>query len=383
MRKTFVLAMICCLCMASLAGAQGTDFSFRGVRLNGALLGGVSVPTGADVAFLFPTPGQELFFALKAGAGFEDRMVLRDADTDEPRAAPESFDSGYWFYWPNAQVDVGLVYRPFDLNETAAGIRVELFASMRSRYEANLNSLGVSVFPDMNGLFGNSVIAGAAVDSVRTDVRRMKSGFSGEASVEWGPGFADFVAGTDFFRTSARARGFLPLFSMGADDMRSLSVYAAGFIAADWATGTNIPLYVLTSFGGRDLRSGLGDSVRGYRSWGYETALKSTASAELRAVGPALFDVPGLRPMAYLFADGGYYAGLDRASGTYAAGQAWADADGFLFSAGGGAALGVLDFAYLGLRALWRIPVSDPLYEKYFGASASPFSWEISFLLHF
>ncbi|PKL05900.1 MAG: hypothetical protein CVV53_07110, partial [Spirochaetae bacterium HGW-Spirochaetae-9] len=150
-----------------------------------------------------------------------------------------------------------------------------------------------------------------------------------------------------------------------------------GYLTADAAAGKAIPLYVLTSFGGRELRDGLGSSIRGYRGWGYEAARKAEASFELRLVGPGLFGVASLRPMAYVFGDAGWFGGLydcpDAATG--------GDKDGWIFSAGAGAAIDILDFAYMGLRAGWKFPIDDPLYATYFGSEK--FFWGITFLLHF
>jgi hypothetical protein len=167
----------------------------------------------------------------------------------------------------------------------------------------------------------------------------------------------------------------LPLFSSGKSDLDAISVYAAGYLAGDYAGGSEIPLYVLTSFGGRLLRDGLGDSIRGYQPWGYEATAKAEASFDLRFVGPALFGVAGLRPIAYLFGDAGYFNGL------YAA-PSIADKNGLIFSAGVGAALDIFDFAYLGLRAGYKFPADDPLYATYF-PTGNRFFWGITFLLHF
>jgi hypothetical protein len=79
--------------------------------------------------------------------------------------------------------------------------------------------------------------------------------------------------------------------------------------------------------------------------------------------------------MAYVFGDAGYFAGLYDCPSI-------ADKDGLIFSAGGGLALDILDFAYLGLRAGYKFPVDDPLYSTYF-PGGERFFWGITFLLHF
>lgn len=377
-RKLFasLFALGCMLAISLPAVAQGMEFSFEGPRLNSVILGGIPLPTGADVEFRFPIKDSGLFFTLELGAGYEDRFILRMAD-GTPIAKPEDFDAGdqkQWFYWPNVAADAGLVYR---LGAGDGAPVVELFGLARGRGEINSPSLSTAVFPDAQNLLALSFLAGVGVDEVEKNPRRFKSGYSGEISFEYAPSFLAFAGSTDFFRASANIEGYLPIFSVGASDLNAVSLYAGGYLTADAAAGSAIPLYILTSFGGRELRDGLGSSIRGYRSWGYEAALKAEASFDLRLVGPGLFGVASLRPMAYAFGDSGWYGGLYKSPDVATGG----DKDGWIVSAGGGLALGVLDFAYMGLRAGWKFPIDDPLYATYFGSEK--FFWGITFLLHF
>ena len=245
----------------------------------------------------------------------------------------------------------------------------------RGRYEGNSPILSAAYFPDAQGLLAISILGGIGVDKVEKSPSRSKSGYAGELSFEYAPQALAFLGGTDFYRASANLEGYLPIFSMGKSDLDAISIYAAGYLAVDYAGGSKIPLYVLTSFGGRLLRDGLGDSIRGYQPWGYEATTKAEASFDLRLVGPGLFGIEGLRPIAYFFGDAGYYDGLYDC-------PAIADKNGLIFSAGAGAALDIFDFAYLGARAGYKFPVDDPLYSTYF-PSGKQFFWNITFLLHF
>lgn len=372
------LVVLCSLIVVSLPiAAQGMEFSFDGPRLNSVIVGGVPLPTGADVAFRFPLSDSGLFFTLDLGAGYEDRLILRDA-TGAPIPKPDSFDADdqtQWFHWPNGEVDAGLAYRLVPGSEAPV---VEFFAMARGRGELNSPSFSTSVFPDARSLLAVSFLAGAGIDNLTKSPRRFKSGYSGELSFEYAPIFLAFSGGTDFFRASASLEGYLPIFSVGASDLEAVSLYAGGYLTADAAGGLAIPLYVLTSFGGRELRDGLGSSIRGYRGWGYEAARKTEASFELRLVGPGLFGVVNLRPMAYVFGDAGWFDGLYKCPDAATGG----DKDGWIFSAGAGAVINILDFAYMGLRAGWKFPVDDPLYATYF-PGGEKFFWGITFLLHF
>ena len=368
-------AMLVAICVASplSVGAEGIEFALNGFRFNTALLGGLPVPAGADVEFRVPVVADALLFTVRVAGGYEDRLILRD-DAGNPIAKPASFDASdqtNWFHWPNAQADVGILYRPLGSEKP----KVELFAMARGRWEANSPDLPASVFPDAQGLIALSLMGGAGVDAVVTDPRRSKSGYGGEISFEYGPSALALEGGNDFYRLSASLEGYLPVFSAGSSDLSAISVYAAGYLAGDWAGGSAIPLYVLTSFGGRLLRDGVGDSIRGYQGWGYEATTKAEASVDLRLVGPALFGVAGLRPMAYLFGDAGYFGGLYKCPSV-------GDKDGLLFSAGAGAALDIFDFAYFGVRAGYKLPIGDPLYAAY-TTGGDKFFWNITFLLHF
>ncbi|MBL8965987.1 MAG: hypothetical protein JNG85_03195, partial [Spirochaetaceae bacterium] len=223
-----------------------------------------------------------------------------------------------------------------------------------------------------------SIILGAAYDSTESDSRRVKNGVKAEASGEWGPGALNAGFGpTDFHRFTLKAAAYQPLFSVGQagnPELNLFSAYLAGFASFDYAGGDAIPLYVRQSFGGRDLRDSLGDCVRGYPSRSYDAALKTVANGEVRLVGPALFNTPWLVPIVYGFCDAGYYAGFPESS-------AKAEASGTILSAGGGFALDVLDFAYIGVSLGSKFPGSDALYAVY--GETDAFFFSVEFLLHF
>ena len=375
MAKRFlaVAIAVCCLMLVPLsAGAEGLEFALNGVRFNGAILGAIPVPTGADIELRLPILGNGLLFTLRLAGGYEDRLILRNALDGSPLAKPATFDDAQWFNWPNIETDAGILYR---ILPRGKALKVEFFGLARGRYEDNSPSLSTSYFPDAQGLFSISALGGVGIDGVINSPRRLKSGFAGELSFEYAPPFLALAGGIDFYRASFNLEGYLPIFTAGKSDFEAVSVYAAGYLTGDYAGGSDIPLYVLTSFGGRLLRDGLGDSIRGYQSWGYEATTKVEASFDLRLVGPALFGIAGLRPIAYLFGDAGYFDGLYGAPSIV-------DKNGLLFSAGAGAAIDIFDFAYLGLRAGYKFPVDDPLYATYF-PGGDRFFWGITFLLHF
>lgn len=373
MRKISSIALVLMLCVAlsSVAG-KSFEFSFNGIRMNGALLSFFPVPTGADLGLKIPlAPG--LLYSVRVAGGYEDRMILRDDATGAPIAEPTVLGQT-WFHWPNVQLDTGLLYRT-GAALGAKGLSFELFFLARGRYENNSSGFSTTVFSDAAGLATISLLAGAGIDTVKTDPERVKHGFAGELSIEYAPAFLSVLGDAEYYRASGFLEGYFPLVSNGEKADKAMSLYAAGYLTGDYAGGASIPLHVLTSFGGRLPRNGLGSSIRGYQAWGYEASTKVAASLELRAVGPAFFGQPWLRPIAYVFGDAGYYGGLYKAPAPYT------DKSGLLFSIGAGLAIDILDFAYIGLRAGYRLPVDDDLYATYFGADS--FFWNIAFLLHF
>lgn len=372
----FGILLALLLIIPMTAGAQGLGFSLNGVRFTSRLVPGVPLPVGLDVQFDIPVSSDGFFWALRLAGGYEDRMILRNDTTGASIAEPawNKAVQDNWFFWPNAEVDTGLVYRMGFATQYQEKSKVDVFALARGRYEQNSKLLGTTLFPDAQNLMAVSGIAGVGFDTVFLSHRRMKFGAAGELSFEYAPAFLDFAAGTDFYRANAKLEAYLPLFSKGEDNLKAFSVYAAGYLTADYAGGTNIPLYVLTSFGGRELRRGIGDSIRGYQPWGYEATTKAEASLEIRAIGPGLFKHEAIRPMVYLFGDAGYYAGLSRTT--------LSQDHGILASAGAGAALDIFDFAFLGARAGYKFPIDDPLSAVYF-PGGEKFFWDIAFLLHF
>ena len=369
---------------------RGVEFSATGLRLNRAIAQGIPIPTGADAWFAAPLGGRGLYLTVWGGAGYTDRKVLRDPATGDPRPSPTSFDGAFWHQGYGADLAAGPSWRIMDRGADGAGMLLELFSALRARHETSLTSNPAAVFPDMRGLTAISALGGAAVDDTHRDGRRMRSGYAAEASFEWSPGFSAMTDGsgggspTDFLRASAWAKGYAPIAATSDDALGAWSLYAAGHLQADTAWGTRVPMYVLTSFGGRSLAGGLGSGVRGYPSWSYEALHKAVSNAELRLVGPALFGQPSIRPIFTAFADAGWYGSLDRASGAASSGLRWADASGILSSAGAGAAVGILDTAYLGARAGLRWAISDPLYGVYFtDGGTGAFFWDLTLLMHF
>lgn len=361
-----------CVALAALAAtalpAQGLGFSFIGPRLNFTF--GFPIPAGADVELslpVAPTPRGPVAAVLRLGAGYEDQYLLRDAMT----GAPVPFADPLVYQAANAQWDLGVRVPLLGGQDPRL---LEAFAAWRGRYDRRFNDFATGVFEDARGLFGNALLVGLAYSGSGADPRRVKSGLDAEWSLDWGPAGLSSVD-ADYLRLNAQARYFLPLLSVGSGDLNVFSAYFASFASVDWATGTDIPIHVLQSFGGRELRSGLGGSVRGYASKSFDASTKAVANLELRLLGPAMFSLPWFMPIVYGFYDAGFYDGLPESA-------AWEGSTGFIASAGGGFALDLFDFAYAGFKAGVRLPGDDALFPVYV-PDGDAFFFSIEFLLHF
>jgi hypothetical protein len=386
MKRRFLLALAAIGLAGGLLSAQDLDFSFNGIRYNTALPGLTSlpVPTGADIEFRLPVaqfaPGP-LAVDLRVAGGYEAWRILRNPTTGNPAAAQDDLDGAYRYYVPNVQWDVGLVQ---GLLPKDKGNLLEAFLFYRGRFDSYESSLSTTAFSDMHGIFGSSFLAGLGYDSVEQDSRRVKSGLFSEVSGEWAPAGLNknSLSTTDFYRFNFKVKGFKPLISYGQvsdERLNLLSVYLAGFASFDYVggqdDGDNIPIYALQSFGGRDLRGSLGTCVRGYPSASYDSAMKTVANGEIRVVGPALFNQGWLVPLVYAFCDAGYYAGFPGST-------SYLDKSGVLMSSGGGFAVDILDFAYLGVRAGYLFPGDESLFKLYTTDGKRDF-FSIEFLLHF
>lgn len=365
MNKRSIIACAALAALVSLAGADDGDLSFgvEGVRVFNGF-----IPSGGDVSLTYT--GLDLFeqgvtkLFLKVGGGYEDMSLVRDELTGDPFLADEN---GNEYRSPNFQWELAFIQGL--ARRVDGGNLVEAFAFYRGRYDIYQNTLSDLVFADVRGLFGTSVMGGVSYDAVVKNGHKQKDGLYAEATAEWGPGFMNAV--TDFWRVSAQARYFLPIYDLPHEGGNLFNVYAGAFAGVDYSDGDSVPIYVNQSFGGRSLRDSLGNCVRGYGWNKYDSALKAVLNAEIRLVGPAL-GLPDIVPVLFFFADGGFYDGF-RESASYA------DENGFLASTGAGLAIDVFGFAQLSFIGGVRLVDDDVEY----GYVPADYFTGIKFFLHF
>jgi hypothetical protein len=330
--------------------------------------------------------GRDTTVWLWAGGGWEKKPFYRTADgtmvgdyldlttgglVEAPALATPKEDPFYQRAEAKWQLGIvqGLVAAPEDRPDLVVG-----FLYYRGRYDAHLQQGALIAdtplydFHDQDGIFQNSLFAGAAYQGVVRNVHTVKSGIEAEASAEWGPSFLfNTVKGeADFLRLNATARGFLPLYDAAPDRDRNLfSIYAGDFVSVDWVTGDVVPLNVRQSFGGQSPRTGLGGAVRGVDSGSLDGFFKAVNNLEVRILGPALFR-PDIVPGLVVYLDAGCFG---------SAGSPGPDAWGFVASTGAGVFVDLFNFAQITVY----------LYERLVGENADPdaFPYILDFTLKF
>jgi hypothetical protein len=156
---------------------------------------------------------------------------------------------------------------------------------------------------DAYGIFGNSLFTGLAYDTLEFDRRtRAYDGTHAEVSLEVSPYFQSVLGASDFWRVNFSTKTFWTLYDARPEVKKNVfTIYAGSYFSIDYADARrSLPLYVMQSFGGTELRDGLADSVRGFEEFSWDTQLKIVHNLEMRFNLPVLYSfrdrdlIPGL-----------------------------------------------------------------------------------------
>jgi len=370
-----------------------SDFYFQLAKVRWYLFWGLDfLPTGADVTVgykgLSLIPGRETMLQLTAGGGYDSLNLYRDSDGTP--SLPGSMDPKWEFngillewepgirqgiiwsdYFQRNLLETFLFYRGhYDIymnGRVIWGTDEAEAALIRAEHLAYKDDL---IFTDKEGVFSNSLFTGFTFDAMDENKdHKTKHGFYSEISLEWDPAIEKLPPkqDVDFLRLNFLARSFFTLYDAAPDREKNLfSLYLGENFSVDYATGTNIPMFVSQTFGGTKIREGLGYYVRGFEKWSYDTQLKIVNNIELRANLPAIYFknlVPGL--VAYF--DAGYYRGYFGDPGELK--------QGFLCATGVGFYLDLFGVEY------FRLYLQFPLYGERIDAKAMKI--DVNFALHF
>ena len=249
---------------------------------------------GADIGLGYRgvslLPDAQTTFWLYGGGGYERKHYYRDS-TGNFLSPGEIGSNGSL---PNADPSFNRVEgawrlgveQGFAWNQRTFTNLIEAFLFYRGRYDQNLTANGalltsppLSVLPDRDSSFLNTLQLGVGYDDMLKDMHHVRNGTSAELSTEWGPP-------DGFVRFNGTFTWFVPLYDAAPDAHRNLlSVYFGEYFSVDYAAGLNgnrVPLSVRQTFGGRNQDTGLGDQVRGVDKGGYDANLKGVNNLEVR-----------------------------------------------------------------------------------------------------
>jgi hypothetical protein len=356
------------------------------------------IPTGLDVTAGYRLPpwfdGVQTILQASVGGGYEGFGTFRDFDYTPNTVVKDTANSNgnLEFNSPNIQWQVGL-RQGIAWNPAEERNLVEAFLYYRGRYDRYLKgrhywgSDGAEIAAieashrawqsaylgsDAYGIFGNSLFTGLSCDALHFD-RRSKAydGTYAELSFEFSPYLPALLGAGDFWRINFSTKTFWTLYEARPEASKNVfTIYAGSYFSVDYADARRqMPLYVMQTFGGTELREGLADSVRGFEKYSWDTQLKIVHNFDLRFNLPVLFSFYGrdLLPGLVVYFDLGY--------GTLY----WHDPSntpgGFLGSTGVGLFLDLLDFT--SIQFYLHFPVIG---ERIDGA---PAVLDLSFRAHF
>jgi hypothetical protein len=222
---------------------------------------------------------------------------------------------------------------------------------------------------DSEGILGNTLLIGLSSDTIEYyQYAQTYDGFYGETSFEVSPYLDRVIGASDFYRINLNTKFFKTLYTAPAEPDRSvLGIYLGNYFSIDYADAEkSMPLYVMQTFGGRTLRYGLADSLRGFEDFTWDTQFKLVNNIELRVNFPSLY-FHSLVPGALCYFDIGYGS------------KFWEDPTGkegaLLSSAGLGLYLNTFNIVYI------RVYTHFPLIGERLDSKV--WNIDVSFGLHF
>jgi hypothetical protein len=313
-------------------------------------------------------PDQQTTFWAYVGGGYEGMHYYRDPAGNLLSPGEIATDGGSPDFSPSFNRIEGAwrlgVEQGLEWNERTKANLLEAFFFYRGRYDVNSLSAGtplgsaLTVLPDGGQCLLNTLQLGLGYDDLLFQKKhKTKHGVSAEATAEWGPGFLfnGTVGSSDFLRFNGTVQWFKSLYDLAPDHASNVfSLYLGEYFSADYAValnGTQVPLYVRQSFGGRNQNVGLGGSVRGVDVGAYDTNFKAVNNLELRANLPALFH-PDLVPGVVVFLDAGVYGQVGEPGIS-------SPRSGFVAGTGAGVYLDVLDRGNLGAYVEYRLDAAN------------------------
>ncbi len=277
------------------------------------------VPSGAGAGLLYngfkAVKGLDTIVEEDVAAGYQLSDFYRNPNGSPytgPSENPTTFDQAEFL--DDFGIRQGLLWNP----QTKQNL-LEAFLFYRAHFDHDYPTQGnpdalifSSSLPDRIEIFSNAVQAGFAFNTVvRSKAHQTRNGVYAEASIEWAPSFFFNTDGdADYYRLNGTFQGFKTIYvAPSARGRNRFGIYLADSLEVDYAGGSSIPFYVFESFGGRNMRSDVDPTIRGFETGLYGADFKVLNNFDVRMTGPTVVVWKPFVPGLYTFLDTEYYDG--------------------------------------------------------------------------
>lgn len=340
MKRAFLL-------LFALAGLSGLSAQDKEPEL-AIKLHAYGVELGLGLKPVTLLPGTDTILWLDGAGAYKLPNFYRNPTNDQQFGDNTGNISGVSLVYAKWQAGIaqGFVFNPVIKKNYVEGFLFYQGYVLNSSQSDPAGNLAASNRPDKGNTVQNSFLAGLSLnDLVPGDFHGLQKGYYTEFSVEFAPSQLQTVD-VAFSRLNATSKIFLPLFDLDpVAKENKLSLLLGNFTQIDnlYQKGTSpLPYFAEQGFGGRNYRTGVGESVRGVEAGRFDAKFKFVNNLELRLNLPTLF-VDGLIPGVSGYFDVGGYSGLPTSTA--------ANDSGMLYSTGAGA---FLSFKGVGEIALYK-----------------------------
>ncbi len=365
MKRSILVGFLVCILVSTIAAADFT-FKFGDLDHHEDIAGGF-LPTlatfEADYAGFNFIPEQTTELAIIAGGGYTQRRVWQDATAVVDENNAYTYDV-LQFQWN------GYLQQGFGKSSIGTQDLLTAYVGYEGRYESNVTAFGTAegfentttvfadltngvAYPDLKGnhQFLSTVLALGVRLNMMDNKPISPYGLTADFSIRLAPRFLNSALGgeANYFSTTLRALGALPLYTLTADDgLNLLSATLVDRVRLDLILGDQVPVFAQAS-------GSLGNKVRGFAPYTYNTSFSIVNNLDLLLSGPEPF-ISGIYPQLNMFLDVGAYAGRHFNSNTFGSGIL--ASTGFQFTAN------VFDFMDFGYYIAYLFNGTNYYYEQ-------------------
>lgn len=373
MRKKLIPLLLIFLLSPALLFSSPWSYMYEGVEGHPEILGGI-LPTythmGANYEGWSFLENRETRLELLLGLGYTQRKIWQN-----PNAGSPLFDDPLvydvvrtnWSVRLNQSLDGKNHISPYIGYEGTFEYYLDSMVQGSSRQNGSTaypvqsiatwfspSSVNSPYYPDLKGadttMLGTTLVAGLSYTDMKNTLVT-SDGFSSDLSFRYAPTVLNnLLDGTaSFYSIDSTSRYAKTLYSLkDAKDLNVYSIVVSDKVNLNWTNGNAVPLYYQGPVS-------LGQKMRGFSAWTYNTQFSAVNSFDLRFSGPEPF-FSGIFPRMNLFLDIGYALGnYFNSSVSY----------GGVFLASSGVQLAVAIFDYLDLGYQLAFLLAGHNYENY------------------